>query len=45
MFEPMAGIGHADLYQLPTNRLDSMAAIGAVCPQLMDEHYHEENAI
>jgi hypothetical protein len=34
-----------NLHQLSTDGLDSMAAIGTVCPQLLDQLYDEENPI
>jgi hypothetical protein len=45
MLESVVGTIRVNLYQLPTDRLDSMAATGAVCPQLLDELHHEENPI
>jgi hypothetical protein len=33
------------LHQLSTDRLDGVAAIGTVRPQLLDEFHNKENAI
>jgi hypothetical protein len=43
--QPMVSAIRATLHQLPTDRLDGMAAIGTVCPQFLDKPHNEENAV
>jgi hypothetical protein len=45
MLKSMAGAVRTHLHQLSTDRLDDMAAVGAVRPQLLDQLYDEENSV
>jgi hypothetical protein len=44
-FEPMARAVRTHLHQLPTDGLDNMAAVGAICPQLLDQLYDKKDTV